>query len=208
MSSHHIVKDEQEPALFIVEPEASNLELIQQLLEWSPTLVVVEQALEKVLSWGIKIDVVVCQEANFEEVRIKTIEQYPIEIIAAADDLIENGLRYLYHRNHVSVNIITYFEKHAFAQNFLEKMDVIVFSHEFKAFYVAHGSWKKWVTADTLFKILPVTSQIPPQTENLIPCIEAPALTEGNNPYLKPEHEGFIQVSNEQHPFWIFEKIK
>lgn len=207
MSSHHIVRDEQEPALFIIEPEASNLDLIQQLLGWSPTLVVVEQALDTVLQWGIKIDVVVCKEVDFEEVRRKTMDQYPIEIIAATENLVENGLRYLYHRNHKSVNIITHFEDGHFAQNFADKMDVIVFNQEFKAFYVAQGSWKKWVTADTLFKVLPLTTQLPLKIENLLPCEECLG-DQSKSQTLKPAQEGFIQVSHPEHPFWIFEQIK
>ncbi|WP_299456039.1 hypothetical protein [uncultured Microscilla sp.] len=205
MSSHHVVRDEQEPALFIIEPEASNLEFIQQLLEWSPTLVVVEQALDQVLQWGIKIDVVVCQETSFENIRTQTTNQYPIEIIAVNDNLVEHGLKYLYHRNHASVNIITQFDQDLVKRDFLEKMDVIVFSHEFKAFYVAQGAWKKWVTADTLFKVLPIATEIPPQTENLIPYVDV--AYQPNEQYLKPAHEGFIQVSHPDHPFWVFEKV-
>ena len=210
MSSHHIIRDEQEPALFIIDPNACSLELIQQLLEWSPTLVVVESALEQVLAWGIKIDVVVCYESSFEEVQEKTSTQFPIEIIAVSSDLVENGLRYLYHRNHVSVHVISHFEDEHFAQSFLEKMDVIVFNQEYKAFYVAKDTWKKWVTADTLFKVLPTMAHIEFETQNLEPYPEAnlkvcPDVTQAQS--FRPQQEGFIQISNLQHPFWVFEKI-
>ncbi|HAS45560.1 MAG TPA: hypothetical protein DCS93_34060 [Microscillaceae bacterium] len=211
MSSHHIIRDEQEPALFIIDPDACSLELIQQLLGWSPTLVIVEQALDQVLAWGIKIDVVVCHETNLATVQEKTCAQLPIEIIAVEHNLVENGLRYLYHRNHVSVHVISYFEDEQFAQNFLEKMDLIVFNQEYKAFYVAKDSWKKWVTADTLFKVLPTVPDITLETQNLEPYQDEKIslnLHRQHTQAFRPQQEGFIQISNTKHPFWVFEKIK
>ncbi|OJJ19181.1 hypothetical protein BKI52_20430 [marine bacterium AO1-C] len=210
MSSHHIIRDEQEPALFIIDPDACGLDLIQQLLGWSPTLVIVEQALDQVLAWGIKIDVVICYEKSFETVQAKTSAQFPIEIIAVESNLVENGLRYLYHRNHVSVHVISYFEGERFAQNFLEKMDVIVFNQKYKAFYVAKDSWKKWVTADTLFKVLPTVPDLALETQNLEPYQEEkiePSLNPQSTQTFRPKQEGFIQISNLKHPFWVFEKI-
>lgn len=37
MSSHHIVRDDQEPALIIANGAACSSELLGQLLEWSPS---------------------------------------------------------------------------------------------------------------------------------------------------------------------------
>ena len=55
MSSHHIIRDEQEPALLLMQTH-HRWDLINQLLEWSPTLIVFEQAAEEVLSRGVKVD--------------------------------------------------------------------------------------------------------------------------------------------------------
>ncbi|HYG16495.1 MAG TPA: thiamine diphosphokinase, partial [Bacteroidia bacterium] len=40
MSSHHFVKEKQEPALIIANGEACSRELLGQLLEWQPTVMV------------------------------------------------------------------------------------------------------------------------------------------------------------------------
>ena len=58
MSSHHFVKEQQEPAVFILDAEHIHLDRISGLLEWVPTILVSEKALDRVLSWGIKIDVI------------------------------------------------------------------------------------------------------------------------------------------------------
>lgn len=200
MSSHHVVRDEQEPALLIVESHASKLDFIQQMLEWSPTVVVVEQALEQVLKWGIKVDVVICETASFTNVRTQTADQYPIDIVTVRGNHVNEGLNYLYQRNHVAVNIIAGFDQSLVKQEFLDKMDIIIFNQGFKAFYVKEGGWKKWVTADTLFKVLPIATKTPAQTDNLQPFAD-------NTDYLIPINEGFIQIKHLESPFWVFEKL-
>lgn len=200
MSSHHVVRDEQEPALLIVEPHASKLDFIQQMLEWSPTVVVVEQALEQVLKWGIKVDVVICTTASLDEARTQTANQYPVDIVAVEGNHIDEGLTYLYQRKHVAVNIIADFVQGLVKQEFLDKMDVIIFNQGFKVFYVAKGGWKKWVAADTLFKMLLVATKTPAQTDNLKPFSD-------NTDYLMPINEGFIQIKHLESPFWVFEKL-
>ena len=57
MSSHHIVRDDQEPALIIANGASCSEELMGQLLEWSPLVIVLDSAIERVLELGIKVDV-------------------------------------------------------------------------------------------------------------------------------------------------------
>ena len=59
MSSHHIVRENQEPALVIADMSALPVEWPQQLLEWSPTVTVFDSAVEAVRNLGIKLDVVI-----------------------------------------------------------------------------------------------------------------------------------------------------
>ena len=54
MSSHHIVRDDQAPALIIANGEACSEELLGQLLEWSPTVIVLDAAIERVIKLGSK----------------------------------------------------------------------------------------------------------------------------------------------------------
>jgi len=57
MSSHHIVRDDQEPALIIANGAECSMELLGQLLEWSPVVIVLDNAIDRVLQLDIKIDV-------------------------------------------------------------------------------------------------------------------------------------------------------
>ena len=58
MSSHHIVRDDQEPALIIANGQSCSFELMGQLLEWSPVVMVLDGAIHRVLELGIKLDIV------------------------------------------------------------------------------------------------------------------------------------------------------
>ena len=57
MSSHHIVRDDQEPALIIANGACCQPDLLGQLLEWSPLVVVLDSAIERVMELDIKVDV-------------------------------------------------------------------------------------------------------------------------------------------------------
>lgn len=82
MSSHHIVRDQQEPALLITHSTGVDQEILGSLLEWSPTILVVDNILDDVISWGIKIDVVLAAEQNFELIKRQMSQQAPVKVIS------------------------------------------------------------------------------------------------------------------------------
>lgn len=62
MSSLHVVRENQGPALVIADMQAVPFVFIQQVLEWSPLGIVPEAALLKVQAWGIKFDALICRQ--------------------------------------------------------------------------------------------------------------------------------------------------
>jgi thiamine pyrophosphokinase len=108
MSSHHVVREKQEPALIIANGEACSFELIGQLLEWSPTVVVLDGALERVLDLGIKVDVVL---GDFDSVDTQELaeKQFPIKIIHTPDqdyNDLEKAIMYLIDEQYPAANIL------------------------------------------------------------------------------------------------------
>lgn len=58
MSSHHIIRDNQEPAVFIADIQDGLSEnLLAQILEWSPTIISLASSIELLESKGIKVNV-------------------------------------------------------------------------------------------------------------------------------------------------------
>ncbi len=72
MSSHHIVRDDQEPALIIANGASCNIELLGQLLEWSPLVIVLDSAIERVLALEIKVDILLGDfDRNFKNSNVR-----------------------------------------------------------------------------------------------------------------------------------------
>ncbi len=110
MSSHHIVREKQEPALIIANGEACSEDLLGQLLEWSPFVLVLDGAIDRVLNRGIKIDVLF---GDFDNLHIDLEElkssQFPIEIIHAPDQEktdLEKAIEFLIERDFPAANIV------------------------------------------------------------------------------------------------------
>ncbi|MBK6265809.1 hypothetical protein JKA74_12265 [Marivirga sp. S37H4] len=55
MSSHHVIRDEQEPPVFILDIE-NQLDTIKELLGWSPSVWVLEEHAEWLMSQNVKVD--------------------------------------------------------------------------------------------------------------------------------------------------------
>lgn len=79
MSSHHFVKEGQEPPLVLMSWTDRLGDMAQELLAWQPLFVVHHSVLEKVLSVGLKPDVIVGESA----IDLEYLQ--PIEVLAEVD---------------------------------------------------------------------------------------------------------------------------
>ena len=79
MSSHHFVKEQQEPALLVLDTSGISFEQIAPLLEWVPTILVAKDEVPVVISWGVKIDLILA-EMKFQKSHYHLLEeQYPVQ---------------------------------------------------------------------------------------------------------------------------------
>lgn len=109
MSSHHIVRDDQEPALIIANGASCDKELLGQLLEWSPLVVVLDSAIERVIDLNIKVDVILGDFDRGFNPHEFIQSQHPIEIIRTPDQSktdLEKAFDYLIQRKIPAVNVI------------------------------------------------------------------------------------------------------
>ena len=170
MSSHHIVKEKQEPALLIANGEACSTDLLDNLLEWSPYVVVLDGAMPRVLERGIKVDVLLGDfdrnELDLEEIKR---QQYPIRIVHTPDQEktdLEKGIEFLIEKGFPAVNIVWATGKrmdHTLANVFnlvKYKNDIkLVMLDDFsKIFPLAPlpSFFEKWYKAGTPISLLPL----------------------------------------------------
>ncbi len=146
MSSHHFVKEQQEPAVFILEVEGISFETVAPLLEWSPTLLVAQEAVEVVLSWGIKIDVVLGTLEFQKENRHLLEEQYPLRFLTVSTgSTLEEGIHYLLASQHKGVHLVGFdHQKHQELEEKIHHLDLTLLDGDWKYYPVKGGKFSKW----------------------------------------------------------------
>jgi thiamine pyrophosphokinase len=189
MSSHHIVRDDQEPALIIANGAACSTELMNQLLEWSPLVIVLDSAIDRVLELGIKVDVLLGDfDHGFspEDYREK---QYPLEIVYAPNqdktDL-EKAFDYLIEKGHKAVNVIWATGKRADhtitnitnSVAYRNQLKIVVLDDHSKVFLLPK-KYEKWYTANTTISLIPIGKVTGITTQNLFYPLQNEDLTIG-----------------------------
>ena len=177
MSSHHIVRDDQEPALIIANGEACTSELIGQLLEWSPLIIVLDSAIERVHKLGIKVDVLLGDfDRNFKTEYYRE-QQFPIEIVHTPNQNktdLEKAFDYLIERKIPMVNVVWATGKradHTIAnittivkyRNLLK----IVILDDYSKIYLLPNKFEKWYTANSIISLIPIGNVSNITTQNL-----------------------------------------
>lgn len=177
MSSHHIVRDDQEPALIIANGAACSKELMGQLLEWSPLVIVLDNAIERVMELGIKVDVLLGDFDNdFDAEKYKEL-QYPLEIVHTPSqdktDL-EKALDYLIDRKIPAANVIWATGKRADhtitnITNIVRYRDLIkvVILDDHSKVFLLPKKFEKWYPENTPLSLIPIGKVIGIKTQNL-----------------------------------------
>lgn len=209
MSSHHIVRDEQEPALLISEPSALSLDHVEHLLEWSPTVIVTEHALAEVLKWGIKIDAVVAAMGSLEPLKPKLREQSPVQLLGFEfDDLLSCAYIFLTDSGYHAVNILADIYNSPvldLAKSFKSSLDSIIFYNDQKWSYIQNGTYHKWVTTGHHIGIHPVASNTFFKSEGFYTDWENEMLLEPIE--LTAEITGKVTLQTNNKPLWVVEEV-
>mgnify|MGYP000337746069 FL=1 len=189
MSSHHIVRDDQEPALIIANGASCQPELLGQLLEWSPLVVVLDSAIERVMHLDIKIDVLLGDfDRDFDPEIYKT-KQYPLKIVHTPDQNktdLEKALDYLIERKIPSVNIVWATGKRADhtitnLTNIVRYRDLIkiVILDDHSKIFLLPNKFEKWYTAGTPISLIPIGVVKGIHSQNLVCPLANDTLTIG-----------------------------
>lgn len=177
MSSHHIIRDAQEPALIIANGEACSFELLGELLEWSPLVIVLDLAINRVLELGIKVDVLLGDfDRGFDAEKIRQ-EQYPIDIIYAPDQNktdLDKAFDYLIGRGFPAVNVVWATGRRAdhtitnitSVVRFREQLKIVILDDYSKVFLLPK-SYEKWYPEGTPISLIPIGQVDGITTKNL-----------------------------------------
>ena len=189
MSSHHIVRDDQEPALIIANGAECSMELLGQLLELSPIVIVLDSAMNRILDLNIKVDVLLGDfDRGFDPEYYKE-KQYPLEIVHTPiqdkTDL-EKAFEYLIERNIPAVNVVWATGKRAdhtitnitSIVQYRNQLKIVLLDDHSKIFLLPKR-FEKWYTANTLLSLIPIGNVSGIHSENLFYPLNNDTLTIG-----------------------------
>ncbi|WP_297511530.1 thiamine diphosphokinase [Flavobacterium sp.] len=189
MSSHHIVRDDQEPALIIANGASCSMEFLNQLLEWQPLVIVLDSAMERVAELGIKVDVLLGDFDRGFDPLVYTEKQFPLTIVHTPNqdktDL-EKAFDYLIERGHRGVNVVwatgnrmdhtlhnlTIMARY---QNDLK----VVYLDDHSKLFLAPKKFEKWYLKDSILSLIPLGTVTGITTKNLAYPLTDETLTLG-----------------------------
>ena len=189
MSSHHIVRDDQEPALIIANGAACHPELLGQLLEWSPLVIVLDSAMERVLDLGIKVDVLLGDfDRGFDPEYYKE-KQFPLEIVHTPDQVktdLEKAFDYLIEKGHKAVNVVWATGRRADHTitnitniiRYRDTLKIVILDDHSKVFLLPK-KFEKWYPANKPLSLIPVGHVTGIHSQNLFYPLENDSLTIG-----------------------------
>lgn len=189
MSSHHVVREKQEPALLVLGLNSFSPELLGQLLEWSPTVITTQHKALLLHESGIKIDWVIAGN------KYKPLQR-DIKVMSAGNDtLAEAALKYLITNSYPAVNIITddlQLKDYLF---FTDKINLVIF-HNNRKIYPVNSGFSKWKPAGEFIEVLTHPHEL--HVNGLQPI--------GNRRF-KTTHDGFFSLKFDQATLFIAEQL-
>ncbi len=206
MSSHHIVRDEQEPALIIANGQSCSFELMGQLLEWSPVVMVLDGAIHRVLELGIKLDIVLGDFDKAENWDELLANQQPVEVVHTPDQNktdLEKGLDFLIAKGHKAVNILWATGKRAdhhinnlsTLAKYKDQITIVMLDDHSRIFNLPN-QFTKWYPANQNISLIPLGSVFGLHTKGLTYNLQNEDLHLGDRTSSsnKTETDGLIEI--------------
>lgn len=207
MSSHHIVRDEQEPALLALNARWLGNETLASLLEWSPTIVVPANEVETLTSLGFKPDVVVAtiDERNASADSWDMLAPLTVLERSNTEDVAMAALHYLLAKKHKAVNIFASPFNLPLAEFdlFFANMDIVFYNQTSRWLWVRNGQYSKWLPAATNLNVKSVGG---PQEFTWIGFTTKPTQQDLHSASLVVENDDVVSIGSPR-PFLLEEQL-
>ena len=142
------------------------MSLLNQLLEWSPLVIVLDSAIERVIELGIKIDVLIGDFDRGFDIDKYSDLQFPIEIIKDTNQNttdLDKAYQYLIDKKIPAANVIWATGKradHTFTNltnvvKFAENLKIVLLD-DYSKVYLLPKKFKKWFPKSTPISLIPL----------------------------------------------------
>ena len=182
------------------------MEILDQLLEWSPTVIVLDGALERVISLGIKVDVWL---GDFDHTSFTDFSDYPLKKVHTPDQNLtdlEKAFEYLLAEGYPAVNVVWASGKRMdhTLNNFHSMVTYgrklkIVFFDDYSTSYLLPPTFEKWYPAKTPISLMPYGEAMEVKSSGLVYELNHPVLKLGTQTSSSNEtmQDGIVKISYE-----------
>lgn len=147
MSSHHVIRDGQEPPLLIINPETIEYPVMGELLEWSPYVMCLGHCVDALRAKGIKIDHIFSQGSGQPPALPYAVSRQGWN---TREELMKRVNEKMLALNNRQVCVLT--DDPMRLQQWTSLPGVIIFDREHKWTY-HRNAFRKWFPAGTVVKI-------------------------------------------------------
>ena len=195
MSSHHFVKEGQEPALLIIDALADDH--LMAILEWSPMVLVVASAMPTVASWGIRVDAVfVDQHAHNDSVAYESAPHIGAAILIDSNELVSSVLCFLRQHLQYALQVMTTPDEEDFRTwESTGDFPVTLFDTSTKWSRISAGQFEKW---------MPEGAELCVRTDA---GFDVSGAISNKTNQVKTARAGLVRISSAA-PFWIGEHLR
>ncbi|MEP0366669.1 MAG: hypothetical protein ABJN36_01065 [Cyclobacteriaceae bacterium] len=209
MSSHHIVRDEQEPALLLTALESSQWPVILQLFGWSPTVLAAESVLDQISSLGHKVDIALVSVDQVNYWKEQLTYQNPVDFRPVRENLIFDVASTAISGKYRAINVVTddagLPNVIAQCQLHFPNLDVVIYSETQRHIIVKNHMFQKWLADFSRLSVMPMRENTFISTEGFDLDMGEEKLADGIT--LTKKREGQISIRINHGPILISEEI-
>jgi hypothetical protein len=196
MSSHHFVREGQEPALIL--GDAFSQDHIAPLLEWAPVVITLPPAINSVLGCKMKTDVVIASDSREEEITKRFEFQMPVRVLTSRpSDALAAAIDYIIQSGNHQANLWVADAEASFdaIRKYSDKISISIIDDKAKWSAIQSGKFRKWFPIHAAVRFhadaqLLVSNGIISQEKDEIRVVE----------------DGILEISSDR-LFWVCEAI-
>ena len=187
------------------------------MLEWSPLVVVLDSAMERVMKLDIKVDVLLGDFDDGFNPEIYKETQFPIEIVHAPDQNktdLEKAFDYLIDRKIPAVNVVWATGKRAdhtinnltTIAKYRHQLKIVLLDDHSKIFLLPQ-KFEKWYTKNTIISLLPIGDVMGISTQNLFYPLQNETLQLGYRSGTSNHvaNDGLVKITHEKGDLLLME---
>ncbi|REE01610.1 hypothetical protein [Marinoscillum furvescens] len=209
MSSHHIVRDEQEPALILHQLAARDTGVLHHLLEWSPVVVCCQDSIDLYTSMNHKLDFALVGFPQMEKWKEYLADQQPVKLMAVhGEDFLQTGLMLLARDGHPAVNVITSEdalpEVIGALEQWAHKLNVVIYAGGKRHLFIHSKTYRKWLPVGSVLQLWSLGAEAQWQVRDAQAHVQEFSAAEK---HLEIANEGEVEISCERVPFMVVEDL-